>query len=202
MKKSYFRSRNMNIVMTRPQRMFRWLRRIRHRCGYGIHSPFAFSFVCGVLYERGTYYAYARLDKSYRRPTSRGLRRKDCRLLFRLANYVRPEVCSLCGELPSGSWFDYLSAGSLHTRYSPLLCRAGLIVGDDAWETHADELLEAVEPGGVLLLPGIDRSAERRRVWRELLTRPQSQVSFDLGDFGIIFYRVDLQREHYLINYL
>lgn len=185
-----------------PQRLVRWLLRIRHRCGYGIHSPFAFSFVCSVLYERGTYYAYARLDEAYCRPTARGLRRKDCRLLFRLANYVRPEVCSLCGEQPTGSWFDYLSAGSLHTRYTSSLCRAGLVVGDDAWETRADRLLEAVDPGGVLLLPGIDRSAARRRVWRELLTRPQSQVSFDLGDFGIIFYRLDLQREHYVINYL
>ena len=35
-----------------------WLRRFRHRCGYGVHSPFAFQLIRGVVYERGEFYAY------------------------------------------------------------------------------------------------------------------------------------------------
>ena len=31
---------------------------------------------------------------------------------------------------------------------------------------------------------------------------PQAQVSFDLYDWGIIFFRPELQRQHYVINYL
>ena len=34
------------------------LKRIRHRRGYGVHSPFAFNFLTYVVYERGEYYAY------------------------------------------------------------------------------------------------------------------------------------------------
>ena len=192
----------MLALLDLPRRMLRWVMRIRHRCGYGIHSPFAFGFVCSVIYERGTYYAYARLDKSYSRTTSRGLRRKDCRLLFRLANFVHPSVCSLCGESARGSWFDYLSAGSQSTHYSEALCPADLVVGDDAWAAHADALLSVVNEGGVLVVPAIDRSAQNRTAWSTLLTRPQSQVTFDLGDFGIVFYRPDLMRAHYTINYL
>ena len=188
-------------ILQLPKRLFRWVLRIRHRCGYGIHSPFAFNFVCSVIYERGTFYAYADLNHQFSSQTARGLRRKDGRLLFRLANYVRPQVCSLCGVQPEGSWFDYLHAGSLHTRYEQSLCPAGLVFGDENWVDHAVELLDAVIENGVLLLPGIDRSAARRQTWQQLLERPQSQVSFDLGDFGIIFYRPDLQREHYVINY-
>ena len=192
----------MFSVLEYPKRTLRWLLRIRHRCGYGIHSPFAFSFVCDVIYERATYYAYARLEKAYRRRTARGLRRKDCRLLFRLANFVHPAVCSLSGERAAGTWFQYLSAGSTSTRYCEALCPADLVVGDEHWADHADELLDAVREHGMLLLPGIDRNATRRAAWKALQTRPQSQVTFDLGDFGLIFYRPDLQREHYVINYL
>ena len=42
------------IARLRP---LRWLLRFRKRCGYGIHSPFAFQFVTGVIYEKGAYFA-------------------------------------------------------------------------------------------------------------------------------------------------
>ena len=41
-----------------------WLMRIRHRCGYGVHSPFAFRFLTDVVYERTPYYAYSTLDEA------------------------------------------------------------------------------------------------------------------------------------------
>ena len=192
----------MYSILEIPKRMLRWVLRFRHRCGYGIHSPFAFTFVCDVIYERSAYYAYSRLEKAYDRRSSRRLRRKDCRLLFRLANYVHPKVCSLCGVKAEGTWFEYLSAGSVSTDYRETLCPADLVVGDEDWAVHADKLLAAVNERGVLLVPGIDQSAERRQAWHDLLTQPKAQVTFDLGDFGILFYRPDLQREHYIINYL
>ena len=41
-----------------------WLKRFRHRRGYGVHSPFAFAFLTDVVYERNAYYAYHELDAS------------------------------------------------------------------------------------------------------------------------------------------
>lgn len=35
-----------------------WLSRFRYRCGYGVHSPFAFSLITDVIYEKMPYYAY------------------------------------------------------------------------------------------------------------------------------------------------
>ena len=68
-------------------RCLRWLLRFRHRCGYGIHSPFAFGFVTGVIYESGQYYAYAPLHRCFQeQKAADGLRECDLRLLFRVAN--------------------------------------------------------------------------------------------------------------------
>ena len=45
------------MIHTTFIRSLRWLRRFRKRRGYGIHSPAAFQFVTGVVYEKGEYYA-------------------------------------------------------------------------------------------------------------------------------------------------
>jgi hypothetical protein len=41
---------------------FVWLMRIRKRCGYGVHSPFAFRLITEVIYEDTPFDAYAKLD--------------------------------------------------------------------------------------------------------------------------------------------
>ena len=68
------------------------LLRFRHRCGYGIHSPFAWAKVTGVIYERGLYYAYAPLLTAHPMGGGRhdGMTLGDLRLLFRLSNDTHP----------------------------------------------------------------------------------------------------------------
>lgn len=63
-----------------------WLRRIRHRNGYGVHSPFAFGFIKQVLEEHDAYYAYRQID-SRLRWWQRFRYRRHQHLLFRLHNF-------------------------------------------------------------------------------------------------------------------
>lgn len=67
-----------------------WLRRLRYRKGYGIHSPFAFRFVTEVIYETDSYYIYEEIEN---RLTGnwwqRAVQRKLERLSFRLDNYAK-----------------------------------------------------------------------------------------------------------------
>jgi len=42
----------LSALLTTIRRIAVWLFRIRHRCGYGIHSPFAFRFVTTVIYSK------------------------------------------------------------------------------------------------------------------------------------------------------
>ena len=70
-----------------------WCRRFRHRCGYGVHSPFAFDLITRVIYERLPYYGYEYLDqccKNFTSSSGGSASRKVCRLLFRLANEMQP----------------------------------------------------------------------------------------------------------------
>lgn len=48
----------MNRITLTLKRPFIWLSRFRHRCGYGVHSPFAFNLITQVIYESTPYYRY------------------------------------------------------------------------------------------------------------------------------------------------
>ena len=90
-------------------------RRVRHRNGYGVHSPFAYNFIKSVVYERGQYYAYPALAAARRKAAGeeRELTPRSHRLLFRVANFVQPAsaaVVSPHGALSAA----YIQAGSVH----------------------------------------------------------------------------------------
>ena len=76
----------MTSILDTLRRTVRYLCHLHHRCGYGIQSPYAYSMVRDVVYERGTYYAYAALDALVAATPQAALRPRDYRLLFRLAN--------------------------------------------------------------------------------------------------------------------
>ena len=48
----------MNRITLTLKRPFIWLSRFRHRCGYGVHSPFAFNLITQVIYEYTPFYKY------------------------------------------------------------------------------------------------------------------------------------------------
>ncbi len=162
---------------------FVWLWRFRHRKGYGIHSPFAFSLVTQVLYSPGYYYAYDWLDGLMPR-WQRVLpsRRKAClRLLFRLANYWQPTHI----EAPKGSLVElaYLHAG----------CGvADLNIGQD------DSYVLRAESSTMFVVYDLQRHLT---LWKKIVAEPQVRVTFDLYDIGIAFVKPNLQRQHYVINW-
>jgi hypothetical protein len=63
------------------------VRKIKHRKGYGVHSPFAYAVITEVIEERNAYYAYQRMRRLY--PKGGVLPFKVACLLFRLANRFR-----------------------------------------------------------------------------------------------------------------
>lgn len=60
------------------------MRKIKHRKGYGVHSPFAFDVITQVIEEKLPYYAYQRMQRTY--PKQGPVALKVACLLFRLAN--------------------------------------------------------------------------------------------------------------------
>lgn len=199
------------------KRRWIWLKRFRHRRGYGVHSPFAFDFLTNVVYERGEYYAYRELRQRHFSPAYwwNGHTVKCRKFLFRLANYVHPSVIRIYGDAGE-DMEDYLQAGCTSARFKHAeVRRRGMQEAPSG--KASDELLyvcENVSPSqwtllagaaptahSVCLFCGIHGSAQALCHWEQVKRLPHVSVSFDLYDYGILFFDPSKQNQHYIVNF-
>ncbi len=188
-----------------------WLKRFRFRRGYGVHSPFAFDFLTYVVYEKGEYYAYRALKELYKPSffAADGRHLLKCRkFLFRLSNYVHPGTIRLHGVVGK-EVADYLSAGCA----SAVLCRGQetvcpvrdgeLVYVSEDVPCHEWKALvsQPQSERSVSILCGIHASGESGACWEKLKALPSVIVSFDLYDYGLLFYDTSKQRQHYMVNF-
>ena len=170
-----------------------WLLRIRKRKGYGVHSPFAFDFVTNVLYNKEKYYAYTEMDKGlhwWQKGRVRSLRH----LLFRLANYHRPQTMYCVGV--DDTWIEACRYG---VRGLTILRPESTEMADMIVLAEMnDEAMNHVGEGTMLVLMDKDKC---RKFWKRIKEDERVTVTFDLYDVGIAFARRDLNRQHYKINW-
>lgn len=73
------------------------MRRVKHRKGFGVHSPFAYSIITEVIEEKLPYYAYQRMHRLYGK--SSPMAEKQAQLLLRLANrFAARSIVEVCGD--------------------------------------------------------------------------------------------------------
>lgn len=208
---------NTFLALKRP---FVWLSRIRYRCGYGVHSPFAFELITGLIYERTPYYAYQRLaDEQKQQAHTRGKdwnreSKKINRLLFRLVNRRQPHTIVDAGVLSASSL--YLQSGKAKAEYifaselSELFLETGSPV--DFLYLHHYQNSEFVEdvfrvcaarstPQSVFVVYGIHYSRPMRALWKRLQADDRVGITFDLYDLGLLFFDCSKIKQHYRVNF-
>lgn len=73
----------------------RGVRKLKHRKGFGVHSPFAYGIITEVIEEKLPYYAYRRMERIYAPQTPISF--KVACLLLRLCNRFRcRHIAELC----------------------------------------------------------------------------------------------------------
>lgn len=170
-----------------------WLKRVRHRKGYGVHSPFAFDFITNVIYNNERYYAYNYLDSKLRW-WQYGREKSIVHLAFRLSNYRCPRTL-YCNGLPS-ILMEACCKGS----------RSVNIVGDVSSGPadmvfvgcSDDAALDHIGEGTMVVLWSLRENA---KFWQRIKDDERVTVTFDLYDVGIAFARADLNRQHYINNW-
>jgi hypothetical protein len=172
----------------------RFLHPMRRR-GFGVHSPFAFDLITGVICQRAEFYAFRDLEPE----GSRG--REGCRLLFRLAERGGYRRVLLVGQV-DGLPARYLSALSTGTRL------LGDRAGEVPWELfHAGRVVDgegverwlaARDPRhACACVEGIHERRVNRGLWERF--REEARVSVDAGRRGVLFFDDRLQGGHYSV---
>lgn len=209
----------MNILLT-LKRPFVWLARIRHRCGYGVHSPFAFELITSLIYEQTPYYAYRQLaHEQQKQAPARGKgwndeSKKINRLLFRLVNRRQPGTIVDAGVLSASSL--YLQAGKAQAEYtfashlSELFLEADAAVDflylhhyrnpafvEDVFRVCAARTTSE----SLFVVHGIHYSRPMRALWKRLQADERVGITFDLYDLGILFFDRSKIKQHYTVNF-
>ncbi len=210
----------MNKTLLFLLRPLIWLQRFRHRCGYGVHSPFAFNLITNVIYESTPYYKYEELavqEKLLKSSVNKHLIHESAtlnRLLFRLVHYAMPHRIVDAG-VPSASAL-YLKAARSRTEYEQVVSPCTLIsehrpvdtfyyihdyLNPGFVETVFRSCVSCATERSVCVVHGIHYTPAMRRLWREMQQSQRVRVTFDLYDIGIIFFDTSKQKQHYLVNF-
>ena len=185
-------------------RLFRplwvWLVRFRKRRGYGIHSPFAYAFVRGVVLETWPYYAYERLARLHpwwvRWFRLSPLRCR--RLLFRLANYVEPSSFCLLGSMAIER--EYIRAAVPSAREVSKPPADFVLISTDC-QAEAAAIASQMPENGMMVIEGIRRDRASTAAWHTLQNAPHTGITFDLYTYGIVLFDHHLHKQHYIINF-
>jgi hypothetical protein len=195
--------------MRNPKQTLIWLKRFRNRCGYGVHSPFAFNFITNVIYEKAMYYAYSEIEKA-----ESGRSTKVNRLLFRLVNSVQPLTILHAGK--SGMAALYLQAAKKTARYIPLASEdvSHLLPLQQVDFLYIDRpenvaLVRQLYECGVsqtghrsmIVIGGIYRSTAMKTFWKQAVADQRVGITFDLYDLGILFFDRSKIKQHYVVNF-
>lgn len=208
-----------SILLLPLRRLFVRLLRWPKRYGFGTHSPFAYRLITDVISEHTPYYNYNALRKEEQRFGISDLPKGCCRetlqmkrLLYRLVNFVQP-TNTLSVGCPTTSRL-YLSAAKqgMNFWHASSLDELFLDAGEPVdflylHDVNNPELLrqafelcaERTTPQSLFVVQGIGYTPQMRRLWREFQGDARVVVTFDLFDFGLLFFDPSKQRQHYKV---
>ena len=188
-----------------------WFMRFRQRKGYGVHSPFAYSFIRGVVLETSPYYAYSELARLHPWWVRwGGLYPMACRrLLFRLANFAEPQTMRLLtvdkvaaeyirAAVPRAEVLDAKatdSAGKAQSRGADFV-----FVGKERLK-EAHTVAAEMPERGMLVCEGIHDNKEAFCTWRAIQEDGHTGITFDLYTYGVAFFNHKLHKQHYKVNF-
>lgn len=177
-----------------------WLLRFRKRRGYGVHSPFAYSFVRGVVLEQTPYYAYQRLSELHPWWVRWGsFYPLSCRrLLFRLANFAHPGTIRLVGNRPTER--VYLTESVPSARWVERGVADFVFVAAEHVAEAAD-IAATLPSHAMMVIEGIHRNKDARMVWHDIQSAPHTGITFDLYTYGVVFFDLSRHKQHYKVNF-
>lgn len=207
----------MNLLLS-LKRPFIWLSRFRYRCGYGVHSPFAFSLITDVIYEKRPYYAYQSLLQEQKKNVAGAWMeerlKKINRFLFRLVNRMQPATIIEVGRPSDTSLYlqsakpsaDYLFAADLSELFLDADVPVDFLYLNDSQHPELIEetfriCVRRTTPDSVFVIHGICYSQAMKALWERLQTDERVGITFDLYDLGLLFFDKTKIKQDYKVNF-
>ena len=194
---------------------------------HGIHSPFVFNLVTKCFYIYTDFEQY-KILKSYWKPYSqnfypKGINLKQTKLLFRMVSYFQPndileiksvallstnalflgntnaKVCVMENDKTQFEFSNYLKSIQPKNKLFDLIIFNGFI-SEKSILNYFECLLLTKHNNSVWVFPKIHSNLETEKAWIVIKNHPKVTVTIDTFELGIVFFRIEQQKEHFKIR--
>lgn len=174
---------------------------------HGVHSPFVFDLVTKCFYDKTKYPEYSLLKNNSKR----------ARLFFRIIRYFKPKTILEIGnptELDTNLFsseiiliedFEKNKVSKNDKTFDFRLSTFDFIYfnQNESQKTtiaYFELLLPTITNDSVWIINDIYKSNENENTWDIIKKHPKVKVTIDTFHFGIVFFRVEQEKEHFVIR--
>ncbi len=187
------------------------LRKIKHRKGFGVHSPFAFAVITEVIEEKLPYYAYSSMQRRYDKKSQVPF--KVVCLLFRLANRFRCRNIAILGDeqyarMPLTEVDSRNVVCILNDMQSLSLSDEAkydmIVVNQNPFQSEAqlsEWLLNHLVPEAIVFAKGIQPRRSLETFWDVFSELDEVQITMDLYDYGLAILKPNFFKQHYIVSF-
>jgi len=174
---------------------------------HGVHSPFVFDLVTKCFYDKTKYPEYSLLKNNSKR----------ARLFFRIIRYFKPKTILEIGnpteldtnlfssEIISIEDFEKNKLSKIDKTFDFRLSTFDFIYfnQNESQKTtlaYFELLLPTITNDTVWIINDIYKSTENENTWKIIKKHPKVKVTIDAFHFGMVFFRAEQEKEHFVIR--
>ncbi len=166
---------------------------------HGVHSPFVFLLLTQGVYNKEIKLPDAALF------TCKGVNSKKSRLLFKIVRYFSPKSILIVGDTTFEK--EVMALANPKATIDIALDSAiydCIYIHSQVFQfitnERIEQMLNTTENDSFWILEDIHANAAAEAVWQTLQQNPKVTVTIDTYHFGLVFFRREQAKEHFIIR--
>lgn len=202
------------------------IRNLIHRKGHGVHSPYVYNFIIRIIEEKARYYAYEQIEVNYKRAKQiakstslhKPLPLKYYKLLYRIANRLKPQTILICGSdngisvtaltiAKSEAQVTTIEADlqksllNYFTKTTPNLIYIHKQTTAQDYQIIYSQLTEQLPENQCIIVSGIRTTKQSYKLFKEFVLNNKIKVTIDLYDYAILVASPKLNKQTFKIGF-
>ena len=164
---------------------------------HGVHSPFVFLLLTQGLYNRKIKLPVAALS------TYKGVNSKKSRLLFKIVRYFSPKSILIVGDTTFEKEVITLANPKSNIDIENAIYNCiyfSSIPTNSITKETVEQLILRTENDSFWILEDIHANPDSEALWQTLQQNPKVTVTIDTYHFGLVFFRKEQAKEHFIIR--
>lgn len=214
------------IIRAAKRQYSKGVRKLIRRKGHGVHSPYVYNFIIRIIEEKACYYAYEQIEEVYKqakqvvKSTSlpKLLPLKYYKLLYRIANRVKPQTIMVCGcdngvsatalaiakndtQVTTINTDLQKSLSNYFAKTIPNLIYIHKQLTAQDYQVIYSQLTEQLPENQCIVVSGIRTTKQSYNLFKEFVLNNKIKVTIDLYDIAILVASPKLNKQTFRVSF-